>query len=64
MSATETQSPAAAAAAPDVPAPSGRWIEHWEPEDPAFWEDTGKKVARRNLAFSIFACSGVSALPC
>ena len=33
----------------------GRWIEHWEPEDPAFWERTGKRVARKNLAFSILA---------
>ncbi len=33
----------------------GRWIDHWEPEDPQFWERTGKRVARRNLAFSIFA---------
>ncbi|MDQ3600240.1 MAG: MFS transporter, partial [Actinomycetota bacterium] len=37
-----------------APARQGRWIEHWEPEDPAFWEATGKRVARRNLAFSIF----------
>ncbi|MDP9181750.1 MAG: NarK/NasA family nitrate transporter [Actinomycetota bacterium] len=38
--------------------PSGkrsRWIEDWDPENPAFWEATGKKVARRNLAFSIFS---------
>lgn len=31
----------------------GRWISHWEPEDPAFWENTGKKVAGRNLWASI-----------
>jgi nitrate/nitrite transporter NarK len=39
------------------PAParkSGRWIDDWRPEDPEFWETTGKKVARRNLFFSIF----------
>jgi NNP family nitrate/nitrite transporter-like MFS transporter len=30
-------------------------ITHWEPENPQFWESTGKRVARRNLAFSIFA---------
>src|SRR5437773_8036213 len=30
-------------------------IEHWEPEDEAFWETTGKKIAARNLVFSIFA---------
>ncbi len=33
----------------------GRWIEHWEPEDPTFWKDTGQRVARRNLVWSIFA---------
>ncbi|NUT51759.1 MAG: MFS transporter [Saccharothrix sp.] len=33
----------------------GRWIEHWEPEDPSFWESTGRKVARKNLFFSILA---------
>ncbi|WAL64836.1 NarK/NasA family nitrate transporter [Amycolatopsis cynarae] len=32
-----------------------RWIQHWEPEDEKFWESTGKKVARRNLWFSIFS---------
>src|SRR5690348_10966285 len=34
---------------------TGRWIDHWEPEDPAFWASTGKKVATRNLIWSIFA---------
>src|SRR6267142_1994290 len=33
----------------------GRWIDHWEPEDAAFWESTGKAIARKNLLFSIFA---------
>jgi NNP family nitrate/nitrite transporter-like MFS transporter len=37
------------------PRTRSRWIEDWEPENPAFWEATGKKVARRNLAFSILA---------
>jgi NNP family nitrate/nitrite transporter-like MFS transporter len=31
------------------------WIDDWEPEDELFWESTGKAIARRNLAFSIFA---------
>lgn len=31
------------------------WIEDWEPENPAFWEATGARVARRNLIASIFA---------
>lgn len=29
-------------------------IEHWEPEDAAFWKSIGKKIATRNLIFSIF----------
>jgi len=33
----------------------GRWIDHWEPEDDRFWESTGKRIARKNLIFSIFA---------
>jgi NNP family nitrate/nitrite transporter-like MFS transporter len=40
----------------DVIAPKrGRWIDDWRPEDPTFWAQTGAKVARRNLIFSIFA---------
>lgn len=35
------------------PARSGRWIEHWEPEDPSFWDRVGRRVATRNLWFSI-----------
>lgn len=34
---------------------SGRWIEHWDPENTEFWAATGRKVANRNLVFSIFA---------
>ncbi len=48
MSTTETT-------VPGTPARGGRWIDHWEPEDPGFWEKTGKYVANRNLWFSIFA---------
>jgi MFS transporter, NNP family, nitrate/nitrite transporter len=33
----------------------GRWIDHWEPDNEQFWEATGKRIARKNLAFSIFA---------
>lgn len=33
----------------------GRWIDDWDPEDEAFWEATGRKVARKNLVLSIFA---------
>ena len=34
---------------------TGRWIDHWEPEDEAFWQATGKKVANRNLLFSVLS---------
>ncbi len=35
--------------------PRDRWIDTWDPENPVFWEGSGKKVARRNLVFSILA---------
>ncbi len=41
-----------------APAPSGRggrWIEHWDPEDEAFWEASGEKTANRNLFFSVLS---------
>ena len=31
------------------------WIEHWDPDDPQFWQREGKRIAWRNLAWSIFA---------
>ena len=34
---------------------SSRWITEWRPDDQRFWEATGARVARRNLAFSIFS---------
>jgi NNP family nitrate/nitrite transporter-like MFS transporter len=34
---------------------SRRWIDHWEPDNEEFWESTGKRIARKNLIFSIFA---------
>ncbi|MFC8923798.1 MFS transporter [Cellulosimicrobium sp. NPDC057127] len=34
---------------------SGRWIDRWDPEDPTFWRDGGRKVASRNLWISVFA---------
>jgi NNP family nitrate/nitrite transporter-like MFS transporter len=33
----------------------GRWIQDWRPEDLAFWNGGGSRVARRNLIFSIFS---------
>ncbi|MFJ5773656.1 nitrate/nitrite transporter [Streptomyces sp. NPDC093094] len=43
--------------APSSPAEGrgGRWIERWDPEDEVFWEQTGEKVARRNLVFSVLS---------
>jgi NNP family nitrate/nitrite transporter-like MFS transporter len=34
---------------------TGRWIDDWHPEDEEFWESTGQRIARRNLAWSIFS---------
>jgi len=34
---------------------NSRWLADWNPDDPAFWEKTGKKIARRNLVWSILA---------
>lgn len=50
---TTTQT--ADAIAPDFGAQNGRWIDRWEPENEQFWEATGRRVARRNLIFSVFA---------
>jgi NNP family nitrate/nitrite transporter-like MFS transporter len=47
-----------ASAAPSVPSTAsrrGRWIDDWQPEDESFWEGGGRRIARKNLAFSIFA---------
>ncbi|MEU4462956.1 nitrate/nitrite transporter [Streptomyces sp. NPDC024017] len=41
-----------------APAPSsrgGRWIRHWDPENETFWKETGERVARRNLFFSVLS---------
>jgi NNP family nitrate/nitrite transporter-like MFS transporter len=32
-----------------------RWIDDWNPEDTEFWERSGKRIARRNLIWSILA---------
>jgi NNP family nitrate/nitrite transporter-like MFS transporter len=34
---------------------SGRWISDWRPNDPVFWQATGKRIALRNLVFSVLA---------
>ncbi|GAA4531950.1 NarK family nitrate/nitrite MFS transporter [Mycobacterium paraffinicum] len=58
MTTTTSAEPIAPVLAPAPGRPSHRgrhWIDDWRPEDPAFWETTGKPIARRNLIFSIFA---------
>ena len=37
----------------EAPAVRERWITDWNPEDPAFWAATGRRIARRNLIWSI-----------
>jgi NNP family nitrate/nitrite transporter-like MFS transporter len=32
-----------------------RWIDDWNPEDPELWARSGKRIARRNLIWSILA---------
>ena len=32
-----------------------RWIDDWRPEDEAFWESHGERIARRNLVFSVLS---------
>jgi NNP family nitrate/nitrite transporter-like MFS transporter len=51
---TLTTAPPDAAVAAPARARRRGWIDHWEPEDPAFWEATGRRIARKNLALSIF----------
>ncbi len=43
------------AAAPALTRRPGRWIDGWDPEDPAYWQHVGRKVARRNLGGSVYA---------
>src|SRR5438477_2803659 len=38
-----------------ISARKGRWIDNWDPDDEAFWAHTGGKIARKNLAWSMFA---------
>ncbi|MFC7218527.1 nitrate/nitrite transporter [Streptomyces polyrhachis] len=32
-----------------------RWIETWDPEDGRFWAEKGRRIARRNLLYSVLA---------
>ncbi|MDM4720771.1 nitrate/nitrite transporter [Micromonospora sp. WMMA1363] len=47
--------PATTADKIDLQRRPGRWIGHWDPEDGRFWRTTGRRIARRNLIYSIFA---------
>jgi NNP family nitrate/nitrite transporter-like MFS transporter len=38
---------------PPIPKGSGADITDWRPEDPVFWESTGKRIAYRNLMLSV-----------
>ena len=59
MAATATEAAAppqtGTAEAPATAPARPHWIDDWRPEDPVFWEATGKRIARRNLAFSILS---------
>jgi NNP family nitrate/nitrite transporter-like MFS transporter len=44
-----------AAMSQSAPEAESKWIVDWNPEDPSFWEARGKRIARRNLIWSIFA---------
>ncbi|MHB8872918.1 MAG: MFS transporter [Myxococcaceae bacterium] len=44
---------AAGAAAVSAPAKAGSgWLEEWKPEDAAFWQSTGKRIAWRTLTLT------------
>ncbi|WP_152205191.1 nitrate/nitrite transporter [Marinobacter changyiensis] len=38
---------------PELSTPKAFVLEDWRPEDPTFWEQKGKKIAKRNLWISI-----------
>jgi NNP family nitrate/nitrite transporter-like MFS transporter len=31
------------------------WIDDWRPEDPVFWSETGEKIAKKNLFYSVMS---------
>ena len=47
--------PAGATARRTSPGARSHWIDDFDPEDPVFWEATGRRIARRNLIFSILS---------
>ncbi len=53
---TDTLATPLAPARPRPPVPRrSRWIDDWNPEDPAAWAAGGAEVARRNLVFSVLS---------
>ncbi|MEV7728316.1 nitrate/nitrite transporter [Streptomyces sp. NPDC087917] len=38
-----------------APRRGGRWIERWDPEDETFWRESGERIARRNLLYSVLS---------
>jgi NNP family nitrate/nitrite transporter-like MFS transporter len=53
-----TTSPTPAEAGPTAGDPlacRGHWIDRWDPDDEAFWAETGERIARKNLIWSMFA---------
>ncbi|MBF4462938.1 MULTISPECIES: MFS transporter [unclassified Rathayibacter] len=50
-----TTAPPTAPSAVGLTRRPGRWIDGWNPEDPAQWEAEGRSVASRNLRWSIVA---------
>ena len=54
MTALDTSRPTDAAKLPGRRRRRG-WIDDWDPEDPAFWETRGSRIARRNLILSMFS---------
>ncbi|AGL17651.1 NarK/NasA family nitrate transporter [Actinoplanes sp. N902-109] len=55
MTTTTPASTTTAVADRPVVSVRGHWIDDWRPEDTTFWARTGARIARRNLAFSIFS---------
>ncbi|MFD5267751.1 nitrate/nitrite transporter [Streptomyces sp. NPDC058335] len=48
--------PNASSASSKVSSKKGsHWIEEWDPENEAFWNAKGEKIARRNLLFSVLS---------
>ncbi|RII19823.1 Nitrate/nitrite transporter NarK [Streptomyces sp. YIM 130001] len=41
--------------APTGPRSGSRWIERWDPEDEQFWQESGRRTARRNLLLSVIS---------